>query len=259
MKKTLSLLVITLATMHAFAETELKGTPAELAQYLASVPQPVSLTGGSELKVAADRAIISLKVVTESKSLQDALHSNQELRARILSTLKERGFSTNSVKPSKFSSTPQYGVFKEKAKSYRVENVVKVTAQDEKEFQAVANLVDVLPEVRYESIEFEHSDKDALKAKALAQTIEKVTEKKRLYEEKIGVTLTPRRFTESGVSMGSSESTRARYAVSKGLAYSSALSTPLPTAADVDGEMPTSFGELVFTAQVTVEYSLTAK
>ncbi len=173
MWKSIVLVSLGLAAVQVRAEPELKGPPSELTAYLAGVPKIVSIAGESELKVAADRALISLKVVTENKSLQEAAHANQELRGKILRALAERGIPGDRVKSSRFSSTPKYGMFKEKAKSYRVENVVRITAQDEKEFQAVANLVDSFSEVRYESIEFEHSDKDRLKANALAQAVDK--------------------------------------------------------------------------------------
>jgi len=259
MWKSIVLVLLGLAAVQVRAEPELKGLPGELTAYLAGVPKFVSIAGEAELKIPADRALISLKVVTENKSLQEASRANQELRAKILRTLAERGFPNESVKPSKFSSTPKYGVFREKAKSYRVENVVKITAQDEKEFQAVANLVDGLAEVRYESIEFEHSDKDGLKAKALAQAIDKAGEKKKLYEEKLGVKLSPKRFVEGGV-VAMPQLGQARYA--KTPAYTGGSATPLPAArgAETDEEeMPTSFSELVYRAQVTVEYAVENK
>jgi uncharacterized protein len=250
--------ILLIAVINVSAEPEIKGTPTELSQYLNNVAQTVSLTGQSELKVAADRAVISLKVVTENKSLQDALQSNQELRARIQKTLIGRGFSTNRIQASKFSSTPQYGMFKEKAKSYRVENVIKVAALDEKEFQAVANVVDTISEVRYDSIEFEHSDKEALKSKALAEAIEKATERRGLYEEKLGVKLSPKRFVESNVGVAPVQQKGVRYG-SYSSSESSRMITPIPAAADSGADLPSSFGEMVFTAQVTVEYALTAK
>ena len=43
-----------------------------------------------------------------------------------------------------------------------MENIVKVIVRDEKEFQAVAHLVDAFAEVQYLGIEFEHSEKEGL-------------------------------------------------------------------------------------------------
>ena len=241
------------------AEPEVKGTPTELGDYLPGVPKLASITGESELKIPADRALISLKVVTENKSLQEASRANQDIRGRMLRTLGEQGIPADRIKPSRFSSTPKYGMFGEKAKSYRVENVVRITAADEKEFRSVANLVDSISEVRYDSIEFEHSNKDELKAKALAQALDKANGKKRIYEEKLGVKLTPKGFTEGlvvvPVQIG-------RPYITKTDSYASRSATPLPSATPDqvgDSETPTSFGELIYRGNVTVEYAVESK
>ena len=250
------------------AEPELKGSPGELAAYLASVPKTVSLTGEAEVKVPADRALISLNVVTENKSLQEASRANQEIRARILRALTEQGLPAERIKASKFSSTPKYGVFKEKAKSYRVENAIKITAHDEKEFQAVAGVVDNVSEVRYESVEFENSEKNELKLKACAQALEKAMERKKLYEENLGVKLTAKGFYEavavpnrSGRTLNRAVGIDARYA-----SVSPSFSGPVPAQdalltsglANME-EIPASFSELVYTARVAVEYAVESK
>lgn len=249
------------AAFQLRAEPEVKGTPAELSTYLPGVPRTANITGESELKIPADRALISLKVVTENKSLQEALRANQDIRSRMLRTLGEQGVPADRIKPSRFSSTPKYGMFGEKAKSYRVENVVRITAGDEKEFRAVAGLVDGIAEVRYDSIEFEHSNKDELKAKALAQAIDKATDKKRIYEEKLGVKLTPKGFTE-GVVVAAPESGRAYYGKSPSYASRSgdvASSPNAPAEATTDIEAQTSFGELIYRGRVSVEYAVENK
>jgi len=64
------------------AEPELKGSPTELALYLAGLPKTVAVTGESEVKVQADRAVVSLKVTTENRSLQDALRLNGGISSR---------------------------------------------------------------------------------------------------------------------------------------------------------------------------------
>src|ERR1041385_4920668 len=92
------------------AEPELKGSPAELAAYLAGLPKIVSVAGEAEVKVPADRASLMLKVTTESKSLQDALRANQEVRAKMISLLIERGIAPEKVQSSRFSSTPKHWV-----------------------------------------------------------------------------------------------------------------------------------------------------
>ena len=262
-KLILATLVFTAATLHA--EPEIKGTAAELTEHLKSMPRTVQLTGDSEIKIPSDRAMISLAVVTEHRSLQEASRANQELRAKMTKTLEGQGIPTERIKASKFSSTPKYGMFGEKAKSYRVENVVKITAHDEKEFQAVANLVDAHSEVRYDSVEFEHSDKEGLRKKALSQAIEKVTEKKRVYEEKLGVKLTVRGFSEGAIASGAAMARRRAYdsfdSNYKNMVMSAGSVKSLgdAQAEAVAEDMPTAFAEMVFKGQFAVEYVVEAK
>src|SRR5688572_24986304 len=157
MQKCLYLLPFTLlCTPLKAADPELKGSPAELTAYLANLPRTVSVAGESEVKVPADRAALTLKVVTESKSLLEALRANQEVRAKMISALKERGVPADRVQASKFSSSPRRGLFGDKAKSYRIENLVKVSVQDEREFQAVAQAVDGSHDIHYLNVDFEH-------------------------------------------------------------------------------------------------------
>ena len=96
-------------------EPEIKGSATELAKFLTDDPRSVTIAGEAELKVQADRAVISLKVTTENKSLQEALGSNQELRINIAKALKDRGLADEQIQGSKFSSTPKYGMFGDKA------------------------------------------------------------------------------------------------------------------------------------------------
>lgn len=259
---TLATLVFAAATLHA--EPEIKGTAAELTEHLKSMPRTVLLTAESEVKVPSDRALISLAVVTEHRSLQEASRANQELRAKMIKTLEGQGIPTERIKASKFSSTPKYGMFGEKAKSYRVENVVKITAHDEKEFQAVANLVDAHSEVRHDSVEFEHSDKEGLRKKALSQAIDKATDKKRVYEEKLGVKLTVKGFSEGAVASGLEILRRRSYesfaSSSKSVPMSAGLSKSGGAQADaVTEDLPTAFAEVVFKAQIAVEYVVEVK
>ncbi len=255
--------ILVCAGTTLYAEPEIKGTASELAQYLKEIPRTVTLTGESEVKMAADRAIVSIRVVTENKTLQEASRLNQELRTKMIRTLAEKSLPADRIHASRFSSTPKYGVFSEKAKSYRVENVVKITTHDEKEFQSVASLVDTTPEFRHDGIEFEHSDKQALKRRAMEQALDKVMEKKKLYEEKLGVKLTPKSFDEGRVMIPNQAGPRNKYyATAKSIAPISPLDSNYQNrAADAAGdeEATTSFDELVFKAVVTVEYAVESR
>lgn len=245
-----------LCTSLNAADPELKGSPAELAAYLANLPRVVSVAGESEVKVPADRAALTLKVITESKSLLEALQMNQEIRGRMIASLKERGVPADRVQASKFSSSPRRGIFTEKAKSYRIENLVKVSVQDEREFQAVARVVDGSAEIHYLNVDFEHTDKEALKKKALTQALDNAAERKRMFEERLGVKLQPKSFSHSLDGPPIAKPVN-RYPMEYSSSDKRTRVTALPEMAqEVSEEAGSVFGELVFTARVAVEYSV---
>ena len=101
----------------------------------------VSVSGEGEVKAQADRAVLSFKVSTEAKSLRDALQANQLVRGKLAGFFKEHGIESGRVQAARFSSTEKHSVFTEKIKSHRVENLVKVTVQNEAEFEGFTNLL----------------------------------------------------------------------------------------------------------------------
>ena len=155
------------------AEPELKGSPTELASYLANIPRLVLITAEGEANAQADKATITLRVVTDGRGLQPTIKANQEVRNRLLSFLKKRAVPEDRIKSSRFSSSPKHSVFSDKAKSYRVENQLKITVLDDNQFQAVALAIDAISEVHYVGIEFDDSNKEQLKAKAVTQACER--------------------------------------------------------------------------------------
>lgn len=258
--KSILIAFVLIAATTLSAEPELKGTPAELTSYLSGLSKLVSITGESEIKVPADRAAVTLKISTESKSLQESLRLNQEARGRVVAFLKESGFGTNQVQAARFSSTQKYGIFTEKAKSHRVDNFLKVTVRDEKEFQAVASAVDRWPEVHFLGIEFEHTNKEALKTRAQTQACDNAGERRKLFEEKLGVKLSAKRFSEASVVPVQPD--RKYYDLGYASGPKFDKTTSIPGRAAGEGAMEDSgspFGELIFSARITVEYAVESK
>jgi len=231
------------------AEPELKGTVTELRQHLEAADRMVSVSGDAEVKSPADRAIVTLRLISEAKSLQEALKANQTLRMKLVNTLKERGIPADRIDAGKFSSTPRHGVFSDKVKSYKVENQVKVAVLEEKELQDTARMLDELDGVEYGGMEFEHSKKQELKRKALAEALESATARKKIYEERLALNLTPVKFSESVTAAPRPRIERAVDLVPS-LGGKSAVS---------EAEPITGFGEMLFSAQVTVQYSVSGR
>ncbi len=257
MQKIVALLACAFVAFQIHADPQLNGSPYELEKFLSGVPKLVTVTGETEMKVPADRATVMLRISTENKLLSEALKSNQVVRTKLLGYLKTKSIPLDRVQASKFSSTPKYGWFSEKAKSYRVDNFVKVTVQDETEFQAVAGAVDTWPEIQYLSIDFDYSNKDALKSQAIAKACDNAAEKRKTYEDKFGVALVARKFSEAqmdqkGPMVNENADAEKRPA-------SSWSKTSLPSAPPEAQEGTSPFGELTYTVRVVVEYSVEPK
>jgi uncharacterized protein YggE len=251
----IALLLLTAVTVSA--DPELKGSPAELKAYLSGLPSLVNIAGESEVKVPADRAQVTLKVSTESKSLVESLRENQGLRGKVAALLKENGIGADQVQAARFSSTQKYSVFSDKAKSHRVDNFLKITVRDEKEFQAVAGAVDRWPEVHFLGIEFEHVDKEAARARAKAKACDYAEERRKLYEGKFGVRLVAKSFTE--VVVPSAPVNNAVYGVSYAPVSKGMDRTTHLEGANAVEESGSPFGELTYTARVVVSYAVEAK
>lgn len=196
MRSILAAVIVLSLTGVVCAEPSLTGTASELANYLSAVPQSVAVTGKAEIKVAADRAVLTLKVITEDKTLTGALKKNQGIRNDVKTSLEKGGIAADRIKGSRFSSTPNYGLWSDKVRSYKVENIITVKVSDEGEFQLVAAELDKHPEMTYLGMTFERSDQTELKQKAIAQACEAAVAKVKLFEEKLGVKLTTVAFSQ---------------------------------------------------------------
>ena len=114
MKKILLLVSLLTASFALHAQPELKGSPEELRHFLHPSERIVSLHGQAEEKAYSDRAIISLVITTEDKLLSNSIASNSNLRKFITTQLTTAGINGESIKSSKFSTSPQYGWFGKK-------------------------------------------------------------------------------------------------------------------------------------------------
>ena len=251
MRFMLALVILPLVAFPIRAEPEIKGTASELAQFISGAVRTVTVGGESEIRVPASRAVLTIAAITENRSLAESLRANADVRSKVTAQLKQQGIPAERIQSSKFSSTPKFGLFGDKAKSYRVENVMRISIQDEKEFRTAAGVVDTFAEVQYSGVEFEYSDKETLKQKAIAQACANAGERKKIYEDQLGLKLSAIRFNEGAVTESESKSTqptgRSDYGKSLSGGWSSGGSVQ---------ETVSSFGEMVFTARVAVEYSV---
>ena len=248
------LLLSLMITPIALAEPEIKGNPAELVNYLKLQTESVQITADARLEVQAESAIVIISVITEKESLRKALEDNQRLRQEIIQKLNKSGISSNRISGTKFSSTPQYGYWGKKPKSYKVENVFKITVQEEKDLLYIADMVDNYSEVYYRQLIFEHKEKEELKLEALALAFKNLNKKIALYENELGLRLVPKNFKDGrvpqDVPIRELERTKADSLMYEVKSEGSKMAGQSGTAI---------FGELIFNASISVEYLVKKK
>jgi len=264
----LASLVILAATSHtATADPELKGTLADLAAILTNAPRTATILGEAETKVQADTAIMTVKISVTARDLGQAIRMNEQARSKFIELVTKRGLPPTTVQTSKFSSTEKSSLFSDRARSHRVDNLLKVTVKNESEFQVVADATDALSEARYVGLDFKRSDEEQVKGRAIAQACDNAEAQKKVFEQKLGVKLTPRSFGGTPNSWSRFGDARVR-----GFAGATAIGFEAPAVTTVSG-LPTSpsfvgkdaaamqreddtsgFGELTFRAQVVIEY-----
>jgi len=181
------------------AETELKGNPEELREFLHPVEHTVTLTGNHEETAFSDKAIVSLVITTEAGLLGDSMEANTRLRTTIAQALIDAGVDREEVNTSKFSSSPQFGWFGSKPKSFEVVNRMSVGITDEAHLQLIAELTDNNDEVVMASMEFEHSAREEFQDRVKTTALDKALAQKTVFEERLGVTLVPIGFNERAV------------------------------------------------------------
>lgn len=197
--KNLIIFLLLCTSSFALAKPELKGSPEELRQFLHPSERIVSLHGQAEEKAYSDRAIISLVITSEDKQLSNSIAANSNLREFIASQLTSSGIEGESIKSSKFSTSPQYGWFGKKPDSYKVVNRMAITITDESQLKTIAAVADSKPEIELSDTSFEHSRADEYKNKVKKQALEKAMAQKAFYESSLSVTLTPVGFRNSQI------------------------------------------------------------
>ncbi len=237
------------------AEPEIKGTAPELAQFINGIPKTVAVAGEAEVRVPAHWAVLSLKVVTESKSLQEALRTNLELRGKVADYLKSLGIPGGGFKPRNFSFPPKSEFLGKRAKTFGLKTLFEFSGRKKKNFKNAAGAVDKWAEVQFDGVEFEYADKELQKQNAIAKACDNANDRKKIYEEKFSLKLVPLRFGQGEVRRG--EAVPANYGLSRGEAYGVTLVSA--SGSDVAEESVSSFGELIYTATVMVEYSVQPK
>lgn len=200
----LSLAVATSASLAGFsssslAQAQLSGTPDELREFLHPRPNTVNISGEGELTAYKDIARISLMVTSDERSLSEAMEVNQALRQELIRDFVAAGIPQEDINNSKFSSSPQFGLFGRNPNSFEVSARMEIEVSSEEHLQLLAAAADDNDEVEFESTEFEHSEEDAFEDQVRELALQDVMAQKAYYESSLGLELKAVNFFYGGI------------------------------------------------------------
>lgn len=183
----------------SLAQAQLSGTPDELREFLHPRPNTVNINGEGELTAYKDIAKISLMVTSEERSLSEAMEVNQALRLELIQQFVAAGIPADDINNSKFSSSPQFGLFGRNPNSFEVSARMEIEVNSEEHLQLLAAAADEHDEVKFESTEFEHSDEDAFEDQVREMALQDVMAQKTYYESSLGLELKAVNFFYGGI------------------------------------------------------------
>lgn len=186
-----TLCLAALAGAASAGEPELRGTPAELRQYLKPPPRVVILQGHARQVLQSDVARVTVVVKTTGKDLPAALRANATRREAFVAALVAAGIDAKKVSAEKFSTSPQFGWFGKTPTSYEVNNRLTVSVADDRQLRAVAEAAALSTETSFDGATFELSKEDEIREGVRRQAFEDALARRRFYEEKLGATLKP--------------------------------------------------------------------
>ena len=241
-------------SQFSLAQAQLSGTPDELREFLYPRPDTVNINGEGELTAYKDEAKISLIVTTEERTLSMAMEANQALRLQLIQEFVNAGIGQADINNSKFSSSPQFGIFGRKPNSFEVTARMEISVRSEEQLQLLAGAADVHEEVKFESTEFEHSEEAAFEARVREMALQEVMEQKAYYESNLGLELKAVNFFDGGIRRLSRAMPTAVMAQemtmdanARGINASTALSAPA---------VPPTFDEVEYQTSITVVFEI---
>lgn len=240
-----SIVAMLLLASQSLYATEIKGSPSELSNYLLDQRRIVTISGNAEIKAEADKAIVTLTIKTEDDKYSKALAKNRDIAKKIEQDLKQSGLKDSDIRLAKFSSTPDYGWFKDKPSSYAVNNDMKVTIHNNRQMQAVGKIVDGMKQVYLTRTEFEHSSKGQSEQDVLQKALRKIAQKKSLYERNLDMKLKAVRVMDQRTW---AQSPAPQVPQKRGMV---AMEAKMDS---YSGPAAQGFGEMVYHASVSVEY-----
>jgi len=174
----------------------------------------ITVSGTGEIYAKPDLALVNFSVVTEKKTVAEAMTENTKKMNAIIEKMKEQGVEEKDLKTTSFNIYPRYEYRKSEAEieiypylpGKRVLVGYEITQSLEVKIRDMAKIGDIIQGAtdtganQAGDLQFTIDKQDELKAQARKEAIEKAKAKAKEMAEQLGVKLVRiTNFSESGV------------------------------------------------------------
>lgn len=192
----LSVLIITLSISTLVGVNNKIKEGRYIGQELES-KNTITVSDKSEVYAKPDLALADFSVITEAKTVADALNQNSEKMNKIISFMKRQGIAEADLKTTNFNIYPRYEyeqvsypvTGKRILAGYEVQQTLQVKIRDLSKISPILQGAADAGANQINDLQFTIDQQDELKQQARDQAIEKAKEKARDLAKQLGVHL----------------------------------------------------------------------
>lgn len=206
----LSILILTLAVSIA------SGIPAKIKNEVPGAKNTITVVGNGEVFAKPDLALANFSVVTEAKTVTDALSENTKKMNAVIDFIKKQGVEEKDLKTTNFSIFPRYEFVSESRPDliypsplgkrvlagYEVQQSLEVKIRDMSKIGSIIEGASAAGANQLGNLQFTIDNEDNLKKEARQKAIEKAKDRAKELAGQLGIRLGKiTDFTESGGGM----------------------------------------------------------
>lgn len=186
-----ALAVFVVAAVASTATYFMTATPVAAEDVL----RTISVSGMGEVSARPDEATITLGVVSQARTAQDALRANSQAMQEVFDQMDELGIAEEDIRTSNFSINPQYTPYRQDSNeprriiSYQVSNMVTVLFDDLEDLGPGLDAIVSSGANQFHGISFSISETDKLMEDAREAAVADARARAETLAEAAGVTL----------------------------------------------------------------------
>lgn len=211
---------------------------AQPSQFGPQVSRTISVTGTGHSAAAADRAVLTLSVVSDGATPREALDANNKSMQAVIDALKSLGYGVTDIQTSGLGLSPKYDNSGSEMKliGYTASNGIALKVKDVARLGEILDLTVTAGANRIDGLTFDVADKDKALSEARVAAMKDARAKADLMAGALGV------------------------AVGRPITVSESYSSPQPVAMQTmnaaDASVPIASGQVGLEANVSVVFEL---